>query len=58
VEKPEEAHLQELGVDGRIILKWILMKYFGRVLTGLMWLAMRVKHLQALLNTVVYHWVP
>jgi hypothetical protein len=26
VGKPEQDHLEELGVDGRVILKWILMK--------------------------------
>jgi hypothetical protein len=39
VEIPKERyHLEELGVDGRIILKIILNLRFGRVLTGVMWL--------------------
>jgi hypothetical protein len=29
---------EELGVDGRIILKWILGKYGGKVCTGCTWL--------------------
>jgi len=31
-------HAEDLGVDGRIILEWILGKYGGRVWTGLIWL--------------------
>jgi hypothetical protein len=31
VGKPERAYLEDLGVDGRIILMWILEKYCGRI---------------------------
>jgi hypothetical protein len=27
-------HLEDLGVDGKIILEWILGKQFGKVWTG------------------------
>ena len=31
-------HFEDLGVDGRIILKWILNKLAGRAWTELIWL--------------------
>jgi hypothetical protein len=31
-------HLQDLDVDGRIILKWIFRKWDDEVSTGLIWL--------------------
>jgi hypothetical protein len=34
----ERGILEDPYVDGRIILKWILRKYVGRVWTGLIWL--------------------
>jgi hypothetical protein len=40
--KSEEAdHLEDLGVDGRIMLKWIIGNMGRRVWIGFMWLRIR-----------------
>ena len=31
-------HLDDLGVDGGVILKWILRKWDGEAWTGVLWL--------------------
>jgi hypothetical protein len=31
-------HLQDIGVDGRIISEWTLEKQSGKVITGFIWL--------------------
>jgi hypothetical protein len=34
----EEVHLEDVGIDGRIILKWILKNCLAGVWSGLTWL--------------------
>jgi hypothetical protein len=34
----ERDHLEDLGVDGKIILEWILGNYGGKVWTRFIWL--------------------
>jgi hypothetical protein len=33
----ERDHFEELGVGGRILLKWILKQYVWRLYPGLIW---------------------
>jgi len=34
----ERDHLEFLGIDGKILLRWIIRKWGVRVWTGLIWL--------------------
>jgi hypothetical protein len=50
---------EEVVVDGRIILEWILGTLIGKLWTGLIWLRIRIRiRGWALVNTVMYLRVP
>jgi hypothetical protein len=49
----ERNHLEDPGVDGRIVIRWI----FRKAWTGLMWLKDRDRW-RALVNAVMNLWVP
>jgi hypothetical protein len=54
----DKDHSEGLGVDGRIILEWILGKWGGKVWTGCMHLAQARDQWQAVVNTVMNLRVP
>jgi hypothetical protein len=48
-------HLEDIGVDGRIILEWVLEKY-GVKIVDWMHLAQDKDQWRALVNTVINFW--
>jgi hypothetical protein len=53
--KGKKDYLEDLGIDRRIILRWIMGKWWK----GVVWmhLAYKVDKLQAVVNTVTNLWV-
>jgi hypothetical protein len=37
----EIDHLEDAGIDEKVIIKWILIKSIGKTWTGLIWLGIR-----------------
>jgi hypothetical protein len=56
-ENPKERdHLEDLSVDGRIVMKWILKECDGTVWTGFIWL--RIENTETLFNAIMNLLVP
>ena len=55
VGKPnDKIHLESLGKDGRIILKWVFIKIgWGEAWTGLIWVPQERDKWQTLVNIIM-----
>jgi hypothetical protein len=49
----ERHHQKDLDVGGKLILKWILERYDGVVLTELIWPTARIALMSAAMNLLV-----